>query len=197
MVHGLESTSLRPLSGQIAFPFISILSSTIRDRDSEFSKAAIDVLSLVAFLQCSSSRVFLFLSGQSTALNVRVSSGSPHLLHPSLSLCFPTVIDSSLQSLTAAHQHLLRSEETEGVACVSKTVRGAGSKHIDGRGKRRTQVFRGEVCHQDCYFSDSRIYFCSEAPVCCRFMVRGLGEHLIMQLTWVPRFVAMVIAKGA
>lgn len=31
----------------------------------------------------------------------------------------------------------------------------------------------------------------------CRFMVHGLGEHLIMQLTWVPWFVAMVIAKGA
>lgn len=28
-------------------------------------------------------------------------------------------------------------------------------------------------------------------------MVCGLGEHLIMQLTWVPWFVAMVIAKGA
>lgn len=42
-----------------------------------------------------------------------MSSGSPYLPHPSLSLCFPTVIDSSLQSLTAAHQHLLRSGETE------------------------------------------------------------------------------------
>lgn len=153
MVHGLESTSLRPLSGQIAFPFISILSSTIRDRDSEFSKAAIDVLSLVAFLQCSSSRVFLFLSGQSTALNVRVSSGSPHLLHPSLSLCFPTVIDSSLQSLTAAHQHLLRSEETEGVACVSKTVHGAGSKHIDDRGKAATTSVQGRGLSSGLLFS--------------------------------------------
>lgn len=56
-------------------------------------------------------------------------------------------------------------------------------------------MLRGEVWFAS--FSDSKIYFCSKAPVCCRFMVRGLGEHLIMQLTWVPRFVAMVIAKGA
>ena len=41
-------------------------------------------------------------------VSVCASSGSPYLLHPSLSLCFPTVIDNSLQSLTAAHQHLLR-----------------------------------------------------------------------------------------
>lgn len=130
-------------------------------------------------------------------VNVQVSSGSfpptphPHLLHPSLSLCFPTVIDSSLQSLTVAHQHLLRSEETERVACVSKSVRGVGSKRIDCRGGGGGHDRSGleEVRHQDCcgFFSDSQIYFSCEAPVCCRFMVRGLGEHLIMQLTWVPR----------
>lgn len=47
---------------------------------------------------------------RSACLCLRVSSASPYLLHPSLSLCFPTVIDSSLQSLTAAHQHLLRGD---------------------------------------------------------------------------------------
>lgn len=38
---------------------------------------------------------------------------------------------------------------------------------------------------------------CCRCLVCRRFMVRGLGEHLIMHLTWVPWIVAMVIAKGA
>lgn len=131
-------------------------------------------------------------------MNVRVSSGSPYLLHPALSLCFPTVIDSSLQSLTAAHQHLLRSEEAERVARVSETARGVRSKRIDDRGKAATGSAQGRGLSSG--FAISLIHgfiFCSKAPVCCRFMVRGLGEHLIMQLTWVPRFVAMVIAKGA
>ena len=44
--------------------------------------------------------------------------------------------------------------------------------------------------------------FCLRFSVQCLvfvapFMVYGVGEHLTMQLTWVPWFVAMVIAKGA
>lgn len=55
---------------------------------------------------------------------------------------------------------------------------------------------QGQSLSLELVFSDSHL-FCSKALVCCCFMVRGLGEHLIMQLTWVPWFVAMVIAKGA
>ena len=78
-------------------------------------KASIDTLSWVACLHLVHLKFFPFFFSPAVHLHlfVCVSSGSPYLPHPSLSLCFPTVIDSSLQSLTAAHQHLLRSGETE------------------------------------------------------------------------------------
>lgn len=99
-------------AGRKGFPIHSILSRTKGDKD--LIKASIDTLSSVACLHLVHLKFFFFF--------VYVSSGSPYLLHPSLSLCFPTVIDSSLQSLTAAHQHLLRSGETERVACAWKSV---------------------------------------------------------------------------
>lgn len=98
-------------------------------------------------------------------MNVRVSSGSPYLPRPSLSLSFPTVIDSSLQSLTAAHQHLLRSEETERVARVSKdgavsvpsllTTKESGGHKCSGA----RFFFCRHVC---CFPLIHRVCFCSE-----------------------------------
>lgn len=172
-------------AGRKGFPIHSILSRTNGDKD--LIKASIDTLSSVACLHLVHLKFFFFFF-------VYVSSGSPYLLHPSLSLCFPTVIDSSLQSLTAAHQHLLRSGETERVACAWKSVCCVMQAYwwIE---KDCLEWFRGEVWHLNCYFL-IHIYCCRDL-VCCCFMVCGLGEHLIMQLTWVPWFVAMVIAKGA
>lgn len=99
----------------LRFPINSILSRTIGDKD--LIKASIDTLSWVACLHLVHLKFFPFFFSPAVHLHlfVCVSSGSPYLPHPSLSLCFPTVIDSSLQSLTAAHQHLLRSGETEKV----------------------------------------------------------------------------------
>lgn len=152
-------------------------------------KASIDILSSVACIQhlvhlksfCS------FFSGH-PPLSACASSCSSCLLHPCLSLCFPTVIDSSLQSLTVAHQHLLRSGETERVVgkcllCVANLL------------MNRIGLSGRKVRHYNFYFL-IHIYCCRDL-VCCCFMVCGLREHLIMQLTWVLWFVAMVIAKRA
>lgn len=65
---------------------------------------------------------------RSACLCLRVSSASPYLLHPSLSLCFPTVIDSSLQSLTAAHQHLLRGDRETCMSTGERVARLAVEK---------------------------------------------------------------------
>lgn len=54
---------------------------------------------------------------------------------------------------------------------------------------------KGEGCHFSGYLL-IRIHRCG-CLVCRRFMVHGLGEQLIMRLTWLRQFVAMVIAKGA
>lgn len=71
----------------------------------------------------------LFRSGCGAPLVcLRVSSASPYLLHPSLSLCFPTVIDSSLQSLTAAHQHLLRGDRETCMSTGERVARLAVEK---------------------------------------------------------------------
>lgn len=83
--------------------------------DEVLIKASIDTLSQAACLHLVHLKFFLFFFSGSPSVCVCVSSGSLCLPHPSLSLCFPTVIDSSLQSLTAAHQHLLRSGDTEKV----------------------------------------------------------------------------------
>ena len=93
------------------FAINSILSRTMADKD--LIKASIDTLSWLACLHLVHLKFFFFFLAVHLLLFVCVSSSSPYLPHPSLSLCFPTVIDSSLQSLTAAHQHLLRSGETE------------------------------------------------------------------------------------
>lgn len=82
--------------------------------DEVLIKASIDTLSQAACLHLVHLKFFLFFF-LAVLQFVCVSSGSLCLPHPSLSLCFPTVIDSSLQSLTAAHQHLLRSGDTEKV----------------------------------------------------------------------------------
>lgn len=103
-------------AGRRSFPIYSILSRTIGDKD--LIKASIDTLSWVACLHLVHLKFFFLCLAVHFLLFVCVSSGSPYLPHPSLPLGFPTVIDSSLQSLTAAHQHLLRSGEKER-RCIS------------------------------------------------------------------------------
>lgn len=72
-----RNTSFQRPFGQMAFAIISILCTTIRNRDKDLVKADIDVLSLVAFLHLVHLKFFSFFSGQSTSLYVCVSSGSP------------------------------------------------------------------------------------------------------------------------
>lgn len=130
---------------------------------------------------------FIFPGSHSVCVRPLVSPASLNPLCP----CFPTVIDSSLQSLTAAHQHLLKSGEMEKGACACRRIGFYVPKLV---GKHEEFAW-GEVLHLTGCFR-VHIHRC-RCLVCRCFMVRGLREHLIMQLTWVPWFVAMVIARGA